>query len=61
MPNAMSTHDAARILIDSYGDRARMEAARREQEAESVGKNDEAADWRRVREFLTQNAGPGNS
>ncbi len=61
MPNTMSTHDAARILIDSYGDRARVEAARREQEASSAGKAEEAADWRRVREFLTQRAGPGNS
>lgn len=61
MPNAMSTHDTARVLIDSYGDRARVEAARREQEAISAGRDDLAEDWRRVREVLTQRAGPGNS
>mgnify|MGYP005851304303 CR=1 FL=1 len=61
MPNATSTHDTARILADSYGSNARVEAARREQQAHKAGKQEEAEEWRRVREVLTLRAGPGNS
>lgn len=57
MADAKSTHQAARALVERYGDAARREAARRETDAREAGRTDEAEDWRRVRGVLSEFAG----
>lgn len=47
-------HQYARKLIQSHGDKAEVEAASRQQEAERAGDRKDAELWRRIRASVRQ-------
>ena len=58
---AIEIEEHARKLRDAHGDKAIAEAARRAQEAEDNGQNDQAEDWRRIEKALQMMRGAGES
>jgi hypothetical protein len=51
-------HDYARQLLKLHGDKARVIAAQRCLESEKRGDQQEADDWRRIRDALAEMRGP---
>ncbi len=51
-------HDYARQLLSLHGDKARLVAAQKAIECEKRGDHQEAEDWRRIRDALTEMRGP---
>lgn len=59
--NALEIHESARKLYQAHGDKAELEAAQKARQLRESGKEDEAADWRKIREAIAQMRGAGNS
>lgn len=51
----------ARRLFAAHGDQAEFEAAQKSLEAERLGNQNEADDWRRIRGAIRQLRGPNES
>lgn len=59
--NALEIHESARKLYQAHGDKAELEAAQKARQMKESGKEDEAADWQKIREAIAQMRGAGNS
>jgi hypothetical protein len=59
--DAIKTSEYARALLSSHGPRAEAEAARKMNDCESAGKADEAEDWRKIRQAISELRGPPQS
>ena len=56
--DAIKAAEYARALLASHGGKAEAEAAQKLRECEEAGKTDEAANWRAIRQAITQLRGP---
>jgi hypothetical protein len=54
----MEIHDRARMLFETYGPQAIVEAARRAQELEAQGEVEQAKDWRHIEDAMKMMRGP---
>ena len=61
MVDSETRHQMAEILRESFGDKAPLEAARREREAREAGQQQEAESWQEVRKILKEQSGPPES
>lgn len=59
--NVLEIHESARKLYEAHGDKAEFEAAQKARQLKDSGKEDEAADWQKIREAIGQMRGAGNS
>lgn len=59
--NVLEIHESARKLYEAHGDKAEFEAAQKARQLKESGKEDEAADWQKIREAIAQMRGAGNS
>jgi len=59
--NVLEIHESARKLYEAHGDKAEFEAAQKARQLKENGKEDEAADWQKIREAIAQMRGAGNS
>jgi len=59
--DAIKTTEYARALLNSHGDKAHAEVARRMRECEDAGRTDEAEDWKRIRLAISEMRGPNQS
>jgi hypothetical protein len=48
----------ARSLFEAHGDRAEYEAAQRAHKCEEAGDKEQAEDWRKIRDAISQLRGP---
>lgn len=55
---AIDVQERARQLRDAHGDKAIAEAAQKAAELERSGKEDDAAEWRKIEKALVQMRGP---
>ena len=55
---ASKVHDYARLLLRLHGDKARVVAAQKCVESERRSNHQEAEDWRRIRDAITEMRGP---
>ena len=51
----------AQALYDAHGDKAELEAARRQNESEAAGDEEEAKNWMSIRAAVRQLRGPTQS
>ena len=58
MTDIKTAQEMAKILSESFGDKAVFEAERREREAREAGQDREAEEWYEVRKTLTATSGP---
>lgn len=61
MTDIKTAQEMAKILSESFGDKAAFEAERREREAREAGQDLEAEEWYEVRKTLDAQSGPPES
>ncbi|KIC12322.1 hypothetical protein RA19_03570 [Leisingera sp. ANG-M1] len=59
--DAIKASEYARALYAAHGDKAEAEAAQKMRACEEAGKDDEAADWKAVRQAVRAMRGPNQA
>ncbi|MBQ4826793.1 hypothetical protein K3555_06015 [Leisingera sp. M527] len=59
--DAIKATEYARALYSAHGDKAELEAAQKMRSCEAAGKDDEAADWKAVRQAIRAMRGPNQT
>ncbi len=54
-------HEYAWQLMQSFGEKAEVEASRREREAQTAGRADEVENWERIRAAIREHRGAHES
>ncbi len=57
----LEVQESARKLFEAHGDKAEFEAAQKALELESKGDAEQAKDWHRIRDVITEMRGPHES
>lgn len=61
MLDPLKISEYARALYRAHGNKAEAEAASRLRQSEQTGNQDEAENWRRIRQAISQLRGPGQA
>ena len=59
--NFLELQESARKLYQAHGDKAEFEAAQHARQHHEKGDEEQAKDWRRIREVIAQMRGPHSS
>ena len=59
--DAIKISEYAHALYSSHGDKAEAEASRKMRECEEAGQDDNAKDWRAIRQAIRSLRGPNQS
>ncbi len=57
----LEIQESARKLYEAHGDKAEFEAAQKARQLADDGEEDQASDWKRIREVIAQMRGPHSS